>query len=240
MNPSFLFDLHTHSVSSGHGSYDTITDMALAASNIGLTALGISEHGPATPNSAKTSYFRNLSLACRQRYDIRLLYGVELNILNSHGDIDLPSDILSGLDYAFISYHLPTCKPMSLDENTLGYIHAMSHKNVRFIGHMDDGRYPVDYEYVLETAKQHKVFPEINNASLAPDAYRPNGYENSIKILNICKKLQHPILLSSDSHGKSHIGDIQYIKPLLESTNFPDDLILNFRPCFLDWLMKKR
>lgn len=233
MSPSFLFDLHTHSISSGHGSGDTITDMSLVASKLGLKALGISEHGPATPNSAKISYFRNLSLACKQRFDVRLLYGAELNILNHNGDVDLPDDILSELDYAFISYHLPTCKPMTLENNTLGYIRAMSHKNVRFIGHMDDGRYPVDYEYVLETAKHKNIFPEINNASLAPDAYRPNGRENSIKILNLCKKLQLPVLLSSDSHGKAHVGDIQYILPILNTTNFPENLILNYREDFL-------
>ena len=236
MKSTILFDLHTHSISSGHGSNDTITDMAKVASSIGLKALGISEHGPATPCSATVSYFRNLSLACRSRFDVRLLYGVELNILDKYGNVDLSPDLLSELDYAIISFHLPTCKPMSLEDNTLGYINAMSHKNVRFIGHMDDGRYPIDYEHVLEVAKCKYIFPEINNASLAPDAYRTNGYENSLKILTICKKLELPVLLSSDSHGKSQIGNVQYILPLLKTTDFPEHLILNYREDFLNQL----
>lgn len=237
MKPSILFDLHTHSISSGHGSNDTITDMAKKASAIGLQALGISEHGPGTPGSVSESYFRNLSLACRERFNVRLLYGVELNILNKNGDVDLSSELLSNLDYALISFHLPTCKPMSIEDNTLAYIHAMSHKNVHFIGHMDDGRYPVDYEYVLETAKQREIYPEINNTSLAPDAYRSNGHENSLKMLTICKKLELPVLLSSDSHGKSHIGDVQYILPLLKETDFPEHLILNYQSDFLHQLL---
>ena len=41
-------DLHTHSISSGHGSEDTITDMIRCASESGLSLFGISDHGPAT------------------------------------------------------------------------------------------------------------------------------------------------------------------------------------------------
>lgn len=236
MKSQIQFDLHTHSISSGHGSNDTITDMAKQASVLGLQALGLSEHGPATPGAATDSYFRNLSLACRKRFDVRLLYGVELNILNKQGDVDLSEEFLSNLDYALISYHLPTCKPMSLEDNTLGYINAMSHTNVRFIGHMDDGRYPIDYEHVLESAKQKNIYPEINNTSLAPNAYRTNGHENSMKMLTICKKLNLPVLLSSDSHGKSQVGDIQYILPLLKVTDFPEHLILNYQREFLNRL----
>ena len=239
MNLPILFDLHTHSISSGHGSNDTVTSMVKAASDIGLKALGISDHGPATPGSATASYFRNLSLSCHNRFDICLLYGVELNILNSNGDIDLSHEILSGLDYAFISFHPPTCKPMSMEENTLGYINAMSHPNVRFIGHMDDGRYPVDFEQVLETARLKGIFPEINNISLASDSYRTNGCENSTKILSICKKLNLPVLLSSDSHGKSKIGNFQNIFPVLKATDFPQQLILNYQIDFLHKLYHK-
>ena len=49
-------DLHTHSISSGHGSEDTITDMIRCASESGLSLFGISDHGPATSSSAKPSY----------------------------------------------------------------------------------------------------------------------------------------------------------------------------------------
>ena len=234
MNHSVLFDLHTHSISSGHGSNDTITDMAKAASCIGLKALGISDHGPATPGSATNAYFRNLSIACKKHFDIRILYGVELNILNKNGDVDLPSDILAKLDYSFISFHPPTCTPMSIEDNTTGYINAMSHHNVRFIGHMDDGRYPINFEQVLETAKRKNIYPEINNVSLAPDSYRTNGHENSIKILNLCKKLNLPVLLSSDSHGKSQIGNYQNIYPVLKIIDFPESLILNYQSDFLN------
>ena len=65
-NVPILLDIHTHSVASGHGSRDTIADMARAAVAASLDILGISDHGPATPGSGSSSYFRNLHLADRR------------------------------------------------------------------------------------------------------------------------------------------------------------------------------
>lgn len=240
MYPPILFDLHTHSISSGHGSQDTILAMARAAKNCGLMALGISDHGPATPNSAKASYFRSLTVSPRHYLGVHMLHGVELNILNSNGDIDLSDEILSKLDYAFIGFHRPTCPPMSEKEHTAAYLNAMNHPKVRFISHMDDGRYSADYKQILITAKEKGIFPEINNISLSPDSYRLDGFKNSKKILQICKSLQLPVILSSDSHGIANIGNVTYIYPLLEKVDFPQHLILNFQADFLKTLILTR
>lgn len=241
-NPNIRYpiyaDLHTHSISSGHGSKDTLTDMIRSASASGLSLLGISEHGPATAGSAQVSYFRNLKLADRKRFGIRVLYGVELNILNAAGDVDLEDHLLSALDYAIISIHSPIFSPYSSQDFTPIYLKALAHPKVRFLGHIDDDRFPVDFECLLNFAKARGVFPEINNNSLMPDAYRVNGQRNCRAILNICKRIGLPVLLSSDSHGKDHIGDMQYIFPLLEELDFPPALILNSDTAALSGILR--
>lgn len=224
--PVYL-DIHTHSIASGHGTTDTITAMAKAASHASLTLLGISDHAPATPGSAADSYFRNLRYARRKRFHVSMLYGTELNILNKNGDVDLADDILDGLDYAIISIHPPTYRAGTVQENTEAYINAMKHKKVRFIGHPDDGRFPVDFEHLLTAAKDNRVYPEINNASLLPDAYRQDGRKNCRIILELCKKLGLPVLLSSDSHGKDHIADVGCALALLSECSFPPHLVIN-------------
>lgn len=229
-NIPILLDIHTHSIASGHGSRDTITDMARSAAESSLKILGISDHAPATPGSTDSSYFRNLLLADRMRFGVSLLYGVELNILNENGDVDLEDSLLQSLDYAFISMHHPVFQTGTVSSNTSAYIHAMKHPNVRFLGHPDDGRFPVEYERLLSAARDNQVYPEINNASLMPNAYRTDGYRNSMQILSLCKKMQLPVLLSSDSHGKKHIGDMRYIFPLLNQCDFPPQLIINSNP----------
>lgn len=229
-NHPVLLDIHTHCISSGHGSRDTITDMARTAGIRSLKILGISDHGPATKDAGSSSYFRNLLLADRCRFGITLLYGVELNILNEKGDVDLEDSIISSLDYAFVSMHRPVFKAdQALNKKvcTNAYINAMKHPGVRFLGHPDDGYFPVDYEQLLSACLKYQVYPEINNASLKPDAYRTEGFKNSLEILSLCKKLELPVLLSSDSHGKEHVGDMKYIFPLLKQCHFPSELIIN-------------
>lgn len=56
----FEFDIHTHTIASGHGSAATITDMVKAARTQHLNMLGISDHGPATLGGGKPAYFRIL------------------------------------------------------------------------------------------------------------------------------------------------------------------------------------
>ena len=44
----YVLDSHTHTLASGH-AYNTITEMAQAAADKGLSLLAITEHGPAMP-----------------------------------------------------------------------------------------------------------------------------------------------------------------------------------------------
>ena len=237
---SILIDLHTHSISSGHGSTDTINDMAKTAAERGIQILGISEHGPATVGSVKPSYFRSLKLASRQRFGIKILYGAEVNIITPSGNLDLDDDILSCLDYALVSIHPPTLTPYEHRDLTHAYVNAMEHPNIKFLGHIDDARFPADFERLLAIAKEKGVYPEVNNGSLMPNAYRKGGQENCRKILKICKKLELPVLLSSDSHGVKNLGNVEYVLPLLKECNFPESLIINNQLEFLWKILEKQ
>ena len=84
-----LIDLHTHTIASGHGSSDTINEMAKEASLRHLTLLGISDHAPAIMGSAKASYFRSLKHAPRKRFSLPVLFGAEINIIDYNGSLDL-------------------------------------------------------------------------------------------------------------------------------------------------------
>lgn len=224
----FEFDPHTHSVASGHVSKSTIADLAKKAASLGFSMLGITDHGPATMCSGKAAYFRNLAYAPKKRCGIDILYGVELNILDDKGTVDLNDEILTNLDYAIISMHLPNIKPGTVEENTFAYVNAMAHPKVKIVGHCEDTRYPVDYEALVIAAKHYGIALEINNSSLSPEGYRGDVKENVRIILNLCKKYQHPVVLSSDSHGVKHVGDFQYALEMVHECDFPTGLILNY------------
>lgn len=223
----YEFDIHTHTIASGHGSHATITDMAKAAQAKGLRMLGISDHGPGTLGGGRVSYFRSLAHARQERLGVRMLYGAEVNILDNRGTLDLDDEILSQLDYVIASMHMPVKKPGTIEENTAAYIEAMKNPYVTVIGHCDDTRYPVDYLALMKAAMEHRVILEINNSSLSPDGYRGDTRFNDLMILNLCRHFHYPVLFSSDSHGTAHIGDFTCAEELAKKADMPGDLILN-------------
>lgn len=221
------FDLHLHTIASGHGSRSTITDMAKAAAKKDLKMIGISDHGPHLLHAGRSTYFLSLAHAPKVRCGIKILYGVELNIIDYNGNVDLPDEILSQLDYAIISMHPPCLSPGSTEQNTAAYLGAMKHPGVKIIGHCDDPRYPVDYDRLLQEAIRRKIVFEINNSSLSPDGYRGNTKDQNVRILKLCQMYNYPVLLSSDSHGTEHLGDFTYALKLLSELDFPNHLVLN-------------
>ncbi|MDD3218565.1 MAG: phosphatase [Lachnospiraceae bacterium] len=220
-------DLHTHTIASGHGTTDTILDLAASASKKGLSILGITDHGPGTRASGTSSYFRSLYMAPKKRFGVHMMYGVELNILDTRGTFDLDEWTLSLLDYAIASMHPQNFTSHGIEGNTKAYLCAMKNPHVRIIGHCDDIKYPVDYQALVRGAMENHVFLELNNASLNPEGYRGDTRANNEEILKYCRQYQYPVLLSSDSHGAHDVGSTTYIDEFLSHTDFPEELILN-------------
>ena len=229
---SIIMDPHIHSVASGHGSADTVTDIIKEVFTYkkGLSLIGITDHGPAYPGSCKSSYFRNISMAPRKRFGIHICYGCEVNILDNKGSLDLDSDILRRLDYNIASLHTKCLVPKDITYHTEAYINAMQNPYIHIIGHCDDTSFPVDYQVLVKEAKSRHVLLEINESSLSPNGYRGNVKENVSEILRWCKIYEHPVVLSSDSHGKTNAGNMEYAAAALEQAAFPSTLVLNQDP----------
>lgn len=223
--PSVL-DLHTHTVASGH-AYCTLREMAKAAADKGLEVLGITEHAPKMPGTCHKFYFENLKVVSREMYGIQLLLGSEVNILDSEGNIDLAPKTLARMDVVIASLHTPCIEPASRLENTQAYLNVMKNPYVNIIGHPDDGRYEIDYEALVQGAKEYGKVLELNNHSLNPECTRANAVENDTVMLNLCKKYQVPIVMDSDSHFDLLIGEFDRARTLLTELDFPEELVLN-------------
>lgn len=223
----YISDMHTHSIASGHGTTCTISDMAKKASHSGLKLLGITDHGPATLAAGTPSYFRSLAYSPRKRFGVELLYGIELNILDTNGSVDLEEELLSKLDYAIASMHAQNYKGRTTEENTTAYLNVIKNPHVKILGHCDNPQFPADYEALAVCAKEHGVLFEINEASLAPDSYRGDTRANNREILRYCMKYEIPVILSSDSHGAQHVGDFSNAAAFVHDMAFPEALIIN-------------
>ena len=219
-------DTHTHTLASGH-AYSTITEMITAARNKGLKLLAITEHAPAMPGSCKEFYFYNLKILPRDRGDIEVLFGVELNVMDYNGTLDLADWYIDCTDLRIASFHPPCLKPGTIEENTRAMIQVIHNPRVDILGHPDDGRYPLDYEAVVKEAKKYGKIIELNNNSMSELNSRTNARENDKILLELCRRYEVPIVMNSDAHADFMVGDLSDAEALVEELAFPEELVLN-------------
>lgn len=222
----FVLDTHTHTVASGH-AYNTMEEMVQAAADQGMVLLGITEHAPKMPGTCHEIYFHNLKVVERKQFGVELLLGVELNILDYEGHIDLPSRYLKMLDIVIASLHTPCIRPGTVEENTRALLKAMDNPLVDIIGHPDDARYPLDYKELVYGAKEKGKLLEVNNTSLSPGTVRKGAREQYYKMLEYCRELEVPIVAGSDAHAASYAGKLEKVQELLEEIDFPQELVVN-------------
>ena len=223
-----LIDAHTHTIASGH-AYSSLQEMARAAADKGLQALGITEHGPSIPGACPLLYFKNMFVVPRKMYGVRLLMGCEINILDTQGTLDLDEEYMGRLDLATAGMHANCWKGGSKEENTEGLLRVIRNPRIHIICHPGDGTADLDFEPLVIAAKETHTLLEINNHSLAPERHRSAARENSLELLRLCKRHETPLILGSDAHISFQIADYERLWPLLAETEFPDELIMNYQ-----------
>ncbi len=220
---NYVLDAHTHTIASGH-AYNTILELIDAAAKKNLEMICLTEHGPALPGSPTPLFFANYRVIPGVINHVKLLKGIESNIMDVDGNTDIPMEFITSLEIISASLHTPTFKPQSKMENTSAVLGAIANPHVDFICHLGNPTYELDYEVILQDAKKHNTLIEINNGSFF---IRKGSKPNCEWIANRCKELEIPIIIGSDTHFVSDIGDFPYVDKVLEAIDFPDELIIN-------------
>ncbi len=231
-----LLDVHTHTLVSGH-AFSTLGEMVAEAQRQNLQILGITEHGPSIPGTCDPIYFRNLHVVPRQWGSLRLMLGAELNILNTRGELDLDEFYYQRMDLRIAGIHRLCWQGGTVDENTEGMIAAIRHPWVNIISHPGDGTAELNYEPIVEAARESHTLLEINSSSMRPIRHFSKAADNNLEILQLCKRMQVPVILGSDAHIASDIANYEHCLPLLRQTDFPEHLVMNHQPqAFLEYL----
>ena len=223
-----IIDMHTHTVASGH-AYSTIHENIQFAKKHGMKFLGTSDHGSTMTGGPAEYFFHNLKVVPREMDGVKILRGMEANILDVNGNIDeLDSKALDGLDYLIASLHIVCIEPSTKEDNTMANLNVMDKEKVKIIGHPDDARYELDYEAIVKKAKEKNILLEVNNSSLSPNTSREGARENILKYLELCKEYGVRITMGTDSHICYDIGVFQYAEAIIEEANFPKELVINY------------
>ncbi|MGN0299531.1 MAG: phosphatase [Lachnospiraceae bacterium] len=226
-----VVDSHTHSLASGH-AYNSQKEMIRMAKEKGLEAIAITEHAPAMPGSCHIYYFNNYRALNREemkeRFGIEVLLGVELNILDEEGNLDLPEETIAEMDVVIASIHPPCYTGRREPEYvSKAYENILKNPLVDIVGHPDDGRFLPDYHILVPTAKKYGKLLEVNCSSIRPNAYRKGAWEHYREMLRLCMEYEQPVIINTDAHYDDEIGRFELALQLMEELKFPERLVAN-------------
>ncbi len=216
----------------------SVEDNVKSAIEKGIKTIGISEHGfghklyGLSKENAKKE--REEIDRLKKKYpEIEILMGIECNILDDTGKIDMPDDMKKYFDYILAGYHFGS-KPTSLKSflnhvdnfltrgkfskayNTRAIINAMKKNDIMYITHPGDkGR--VDIEKIAEVAEKTGTGLEINGHHKKLDA----GMIKKIKDRKI------KFYIGSDAHRPEDIGNFKKAFEILAEADLDLDRIEN-------------
>lgn len=235
-----IADTHTHTIASTH-AYSTLQENVHAAAQKGLYAIAVTDHGALMPGAPGTWYFNNLRVIPRYLEGVLVLRGEETNLIDAEGHTDLIPDDLDTLDWVVASIHqqvfghyavseggefqkVPSPKTVTEEEITNAWMNAAKNPYINVIGHSGTRQYAYDFETVVQEFGRNGKLVELNESTFSG---RKSSMPNCRKIMELCKKHSVPIIVDSDAHFSSHIGEFPNSLRLLDELGFPEELVVN-------------
>ena len=233
-----LADYHTHTVYS-HGK-GTIEDNVREAISKGIKTIGISDHGYKHMTYGikyKDIYkMRDEIDSLKLKYkNIDILLGIECNILDDSGNIDVDENILKVVDYIMAGYHFGST-PTSIkgvinhcdnylfktkkakQYNTKAITNAMRKHNIFAITHPGD-KGEVDIVEIAKVAKETDTRLEINGG---------HGFL-SVKQIEAIKSIKNKYIIGSDAHVPENVGNFDLAMKIIEEANLDVSLVENIK-----------
>ncbi len=220
----FVVDTHTHTYASGH-AYSTIIENAQAASEQGLKILCTTDHAESMPGAPHYWFFSNQRVLPRFLSDVAIIRGVEANILNAQGDIDVHPSSFKEIDWVIGSFHEPVYQPADKQAHTRALLNVIEGGKVDALGHLGNPRFDFDFEAVIRCAAKNNVAIEINNSTLKGHS-RTGSVERCYDIARLAKAHGAHITTGSDAHFCDAVGRFELTSQLLEEVAMPTEQII--------------
>ena len=215
-------DLHVHSLFSACGLH-TFLELLEHGRCVGLRAMAITDHGLAVGGGRLTSVFFE---RFQQPYpDIKLYKGIEHNVLDEKGTVDVSWQVMPFVDILLFGVH-PNLEPHGSKEHYTGMVIAAIEKNpfLDILSHPNDPMYPLDYAIIAKRAKMAGIALELNNSKVL---YARSTAEDALDLVYACKEAGCLMAVNSDTHALQELGRDEAVRPLLEKAKFPEEMIIN-------------
>lgn len=224
------FDFHIHTIHSD--GLRTPVEMVEAAEAQGLEAAAITDHGPEiSVGISPVKIFpmlQDVELA-RKDAEIPILVGLEANIVDYSGSIDIGEDVVDKLDIIVVGLHrlnIPTQGPKELTRRYLEVVmNVMRREQIDVLAHpfylhgdLSSHLLIEDIDEFAKLAAEKDVAIELNTKYHVPDK----------RLLLACMKEGVRFSIGTDAHIPSEVGDIGWQVAMLRKIGAKrEDLILD-------------
>lgn len=230
-------DTHTHTVACGH-AYSTVDENVRWAAQQGHKFIAITEHGPSMPCGPHKWFVENLHVLPPVLHGVAVLRGCESNV-TPDGGVDLTDRVLDKLQWVIASMHRDVMpEGLSQEDYTKAWLAIAENPKIDCIGHMGQLYAVCDYERVVKAFAANGKAVEVNSGSFVS---RKGSEANCIQIVKLCKEYGVPVVLSSDAHFYTQIGQVENSESIIKAADYPESSILNLDyERFATWLENKK
>jgi len=214
-------DLHAHTHFSRCGLHSHV-ELLERARSLGMHGLAITDHGPAIGGRVCGAFFDRLRAPVA---GVRLLKGMECNLVDEDGAIDLPPQQLPFMDVVLLGIHPNTPTGLGAGAYTARLLAALARNPaVDVVTHLNDPSYPVDFRAVARAALASGVAVELNNSKTAL-ARSPDALTRELvrAVLDVGCRL----VVTSDTHALDELGRDDAVQPFLDEVGFPRERLVS-------------
>lgn len=253
-------DYHTHTPYS-HGK-NTVAENVARAKELGLQAIGISDHGYSHIvyglRRKETADYIAECKAAEKEYGIKVLVGIEANIRSISGVADLTEKDFENFDLYLCGHHIyvryvytrerwaygfgnwihdsllkKQPTQKQIERNTKAYVNVIKNNPLDAVTHVG---YicPANAVEVAKCASDYGTYIELNS--------KKNHFTDE-ELSDVAMKTSARFIINSDAHSKDRVGDTKLVEEQLARVNFPMDRIDNINgrlPTFRFAEFKKR
>jgi putative hydrolase len=216
-------DTHCHSLASGH-AYSTIDELARGARKRRLKGFVLTEHGPALQGFPHPYYFGNLRVLPQTLHGAKLFRGVELNVMDDTGGVDLSPKYLRNLDFVMAGLHEGCFPPRGSEENTKALTAVIANPLVDAVSHPANPAYPVDLDEVVRCAVRHGKALEVNNSSFT---VRRGSDVSCRQMVRLARKYGALLSCGSDAHYWLDVGNFKTALAVITEEKIHPDQVIN-------------
>lgn len=224
----YKLDLHIHTIASGHAA-NTFDELCTYASQKKMKCIGITDHGPSMEGASHDGYFWLAKRLPKKIGDLNVLFGIEANINDTHGTIDLSDELLEFQDIVIAGLHKRTPYIKQVENNcvnnTKAIIAAIESGKCNIISHPIVEYFDVDIKEITECAISNDVLLELNGQIF--EQMNQKLLEQYCYMVEIVSKYHGMVILGSDTHYKNQLGDFSTILKYSQILGLNDSIIMN-------------